>query len=316
MNRIHLVAKLSIMLLFFSQTIISQSTKKISQDEVSSYLKFLTDDALLGRDSGSDGILSAANYLEKELKAANVRPFFKTFKDTLSNFSPSAFNVVGWVEGNDPILKNEFIIVGAHYDHIGISKNPVQNDSIVNGANDNASGSTAVLALAKYFGKNKTNKRSILFVFFSAEEKGLLGSKHLAKKLKKQKLPLYTMLNFEMIGVPLLRNDYTAYITGYAKSNMVGKLNEYAGKNLIGFHNIELKYRLFTASDNYPFFQEFNIPSQTVCTFDFENYPYYHHPSDEFSRMDIQHITKFINDILPAVEGMANSKTKEIQLKK
>ena len=302
--------------LLISQSITAQTPKKVSEDEVSSTLKFLTDDALLGRDSGSEGILSAANYLEKELKSANVKPFFKTFKDTLSNFSPTSFNVVGWVEGNDPVLKNEYIIVGAHYDHIGISKTQVANDSIVNGANDNASGSTAVLALAKYFGKNKTNKRSILFVFFSAEEKGLLGSKHLAKKLKKQNLSLYTMLNFEMIGVPLQGKDYTAYITGYAKSNMVGKLNEYAGKNLLGFHNIELKYRLFMASDNYPFFQEFNVPSQTVCTFDFDNYPFYHHPSDEFSRMDIQHMTQFINDILPAVEGMANSKTKEIQLKK
>lgn len=294
----------------------AQSSYKITEKEVSSCLSFLTDDALLGRDSGSDGILSAANYLEKELKNASVKPYFKTYKDTLSNFKPAAFNVVGWVEGNDPVLKHEFIIIGAHYDHIGIAQKPIQNDSIVNGANDNASGSTAVLTLAKFFGQHKSNKRSILFVFFSAEEKGLLGSKHLAKKLKDQNFPLYTMLNFEMIGVPLKRNDYTAYITGYAKSNMVNKLNEYAGKNLIGFHNIELKYRLFTASDNYPFHQEFNVPSQTVCTFDFDNYPFYHHPSDEFAKMDISHITKFINEILPAVEGMANSATKEIQMKK
>jgi Zn-dependent M28 family amino/carboxypeptidase len=299
--------------LFSCCTLRAQTT--ITESEVSATMRFLTDDKLKGRDSGSEGILQAANFLEKELQAANVKPFYKSFKDTLSNFEKTAFNVVGWVEGNDPVLKNEFIIIGAHYDHIGIAENAVKNDSIVNGANDNASGTTAVLMLAKYFGIEKANRRSLIFVFFSAEEKGLLGSRHLAKKMKNQKLNVYTMLNFEMIGVPLQNKDYTAYITGYAKSNMVEKLNQYAGKKLIGFHNIELKYRLFMASDNYPFYTEMNIPSQTVCTFDFDNYPYYHHPSDEFERMDNKHITSFIQDMLPVVSGMANAASKEIKLK-
>uniref|UniRef100_UPI00404A8C97 M28 family metallopeptidase n=1 Tax=Flavobacterium sp. TaxID=239 RepID=UPI00404A8C97 len=294
---------------------VSKVQTKIKESQIEATMRFLTDDKLLGRDSGSEGILQAANYLEKELKQAKAKPFFKTYKDTLSNFEPTAFNIVSWVEGNDPVLKNEFIIVGAHYDHIGIAKKAIENDSIVNGANDNASGSTAVLALAKYFGKSKTNKRSIIFVFFSAEEKGLLGSRHLAKKLKNQNLNVYTMLNFEMIGVPLQGKDYTAYITGYAKSNMVEKLNEYAGKNLIGFHNIELKYRLFMASDNYPFYTEMSIPAQTVCTFDFDNYAYYHHPSDELERMDIKHMTNFIQEMVPVVEGMSNAATQEIKLK-
>jgi Zn-dependent M28 family amino/carboxypeptidase len=155
----------------------------------------------------------------------------------------------------------------------------------------------------------------MLFVFFSAEEKGLLGSRHLAEKLKKQNFNLYTMLNFEMIGVPM-KKSYTAYITGYKQSNMADKLNEYAGKNVVGFHGIELQYNLFRASDNFPFFLEFHVPSQTVCTFDFENYEYYHHPYDEFSRMDIPHMTSFIQEMIPAVEGMTNAKTKEIKLKK
>ncbi|WP_040282960.1 M28 family peptidase, partial [Psychroserpens damuponensis] len=71
----------------------------------------------------------------------------------------------------DPVLKNEFVVIGAHYDHIGISNKVVDNDSIANGANDNAAGTSSVLAMAKYFTAKKNNKRSIMFVLFSAEEK-------------------------------------------------------------------------------------------------------------------------------------------------
>ena len=116
-------------------------------------------------------------------------------------------------------MKDEYILIGAHYDHIGII-DPENGDNIANGANDNASGTISVLELARYFGTHKTNKRSLIFALFSAEEKGLLGSKHLAKKLKEEDLNLYTMLNFEMTGVPMNQKDYTVYITGYEMSNL------------------------------------------------------------------------------------------------
>lgn len=288
---------------------------KVEQQSVSKTLEFLTSDELEGREPGSKSMEKAVNYLEKVFSDNHIKPYFKTFKDTLSDYPKTAYNIVGYIEGNDPKLKNEFVVIGAHYDHIGISEKAINGDKINNGANDNASGTTAVSEVAKYFAKNKTNKRSILIAFFTAEEKGLLGSKHLAQKLKSKNFNIYTMLNFEMIGVPMKR-DFTAYITGYGKSNMASKFNEYAGKNLIGFVQQELTYRLFMASDNYPFFTEFNIPAQTVCTFDFENFEYYHQPQDEFKLMDTAHMTSFIQDMLPVIEKMTNSKTKEISLKK
>ena len=87
----------------------------------------------------------------------------------MSNFdvTNTAFNIVGVIEGNDVHLKNEYVILGAHYDHIGINKTEVNGDFINNGANDDASGVTAVAELVKYFGTYKTNKRSILVAFFS-----------------------------------------------------------------------------------------------------------------------------------------------------
>jgi Zn-dependent M28 family amino/carboxypeptidase len=289
---------------------------KVDESSVSETLKTLSADAMQGRESGTEGGIKAADYLADLLKKYNVKPYFQSYRDTLSNFDEvnTAFNIVGVIEGTDPALKDEFVILGAHYDHIGVTETGEDGDFINNGANDDASGVTAVAEIAKYFGANKTNKRSILIAFFAAEETGLLGSFHLAKMLKKGNFNLYTMLNFEMIGVPM-KADYTAYITGFSKSNMASKINDYAGKKLLGYLPMEFQYQLFSRSDNFPFFKEFNVPCQTVCTFDFTNFDYYHHVKDEFEVMDITHMTRFIQDILPAVEKMTNTDAREIVLK-
>jgi Zn-dependent M28 family amino/carboxypeptidase len=289
---------------------------KVDESSVSETLKTLSADAMQGRESGTEGGIKAADYLADLLKKYNVKPYFQSYRDTLSNFDEAntAFNIVGVIEGSDPALKDEFVILGAHYDHIGVTETSEDGDFINNGANDDASGVTAVAEIAKYFGANKTNKRSILIAFFAAEETGLLGSFHLAKMLKKDNFNLYTMLNFEMIGVPM-KADYTAYITGFSKSNMASKINDYAGKKLVGYLPMEFQYQLFSRSDNFPFFKEFNVPCQTVCTFDFTNFDYYHHVKDEFEVMDTTHMTRFIQDILPAVEKMTNTDAREIVLK-
>ena len=291
----------------------SNANYQVAEENVIKTLSYLTSDELEGRNSGSEGIEKAAVYLENLLKANDIKPYFKTYRDTLSNFDKPAFNIVGYIEGTDKKLKNEFVVIGAHYDHIGRIK-AVNGDDIGNGANDNASGTTAVTEVAKYFAKFKNNKRSILIVFFSAEEKGLLGSRHLAAKLKEQKMDLYFMFNFEMIGVPMKDKGMDFYLTGFGKSNMATTMNEYAGEKLVGYLPIETKYMLFRASDNYPFFTEFNVPAQTVSTFDFENFEFYHQPDDEFELMDTKHMTTVISKTIPVLEKMINAQTKEIKL--
>ncbi len=280
--------------------------------EVESIMNYLASDELAGREAGTEGIELAATYIEDIFKKNNIKPYFSTYKDTLSNFTPTTYNIVGYIEGNDIELKNEFVVVGAHYDHIAGAE-VVNGDAIANGANDNATGTTAVIELAKYFAYSKSNKRSLLFVLFSAEESGLLGSAHLAKKLKESNLDLYTMVNFEMIGVPMTR-EYTVYLTGHEESNMAAKMNEYANKNLIGFLLQAKEYNLFKRSDNYPFYQEFGIPAQTISTFDFTNYEYYHHVDDEVSRMDFDHMISIINEMKPVLEKITNSATREIKM--
>ncbi|MEC8832916.1 MAG: M28 family peptidase, partial [Bacteroidota bacterium] len=161
-----------------------------NSDRIGEMMNYLASNDLKGREAGSEGIEMAAKYIENYFRSYGLEPYFETYRDTLSNFKKPAFNIVGVIEGNHPQLKHEYILVGAHYDHIGTIK-PENGDYIANGANDNASGTTSVLEMARYFGVHKTNGRSIIFALFSAEEKGLLGSKHLAKKLKEQDLNLY-----------------------------------------------------------------------------------------------------------------------------
>lgn len=292
----------------------SKITYKVEESDVSDFLKYLSSDELEGRETGTKGIEKAAVFLEDFFKKNNVKPYFASYRDTLTNFKSPAFNIVGVLEGTDPVLKNEYVVLSAHYDHIGVEKKQ-QPDKIYNGANDDASGVTAVAQLAKYFSKTRSNKRSILFVFFAGEEKGLLGSKSMAQKLKAKNFNLYAQLNIEMIGVPMKR-DYLAYITGFDKSNMAEKINEYTGKKTIGFLPKEAEYKLFYRSDNYSFFEAFGKPCQSISTFDFENFDFYHHVSDEFKVMDIPHMTAFIQEFLPAVTKIATTPTEEIVMNK
>ena len=285
----------------------------VKSQDLKNMVTYLASDELEGRDTGSEGIEKAALYIENILKKNAIKPFFETYRDSFSINNLHAYNIVGFIEGTDADLKNEIVIIGAHYDHIGIAKN-INGDAIANGANDNASGTSAVLELSKYFSTINSNKRSIMVTFFSAEEKGLLGSSHLAKKLKDQNINLYTMLNFEMIGVPFKDKEYDAFVSGDEMSNMSSKINEYVGSNLIGFSEVAKKYNLFTASDNYGFYEEFKLPCQTISSCDLSNYDYYHHVDDEADKLDYEHMASLLNKLLPAVEMICNTSTKEIKM--
>lgn len=284
-----------------------------SAAKMNEVVTYLSSDELKGRDTGSEGIEKAAEFLENEFEAYGVVPFFSSFRDTLSNTRTVAYNVVGVIEGSDPSLKEEYILIGAHYDHIGIVPTK-DGDEIANGANDNASGTSTVLELARYFGRHKAPKRSLIFAFFSAEEKGLLGSKHLATVLKNSGVKLYAMLNFEMTGVPMQGKDYLVYLTGYEKSNLAAVSNAYGGSDLVGFLPKANEFNLFQRSDNYAFWEVYGVPSHTFSSFDFENYNYYHQPGDEASRMDYEHLSMVVSRMIPVIRGIANGASAEIKL--
>ncbi|WP_111306686.1 M28 family metallopeptidase [Confluentibacter sediminis] len=285
----------------------------VSAEQLKVVTSYLASDELEGRETGSVGIEKAAGYIEAVFKKNNIKPYFETYRNHFKWGVVDGYNIVGYIEGNDPELKNEVVIIGAHYDHIGMAKK-VGDDDIANGANDNASGTSAVLLMAQYFAAKKSNKRSIMVVLFSGEEEGLVGSNHLAKTLKEKNINLYTMLNFEMIGVPFKDRDYTAFITGYELSNMSDKINEYSGYKLTGMSKISKERELFKRSDNYFFYEAFKVPCQTISCSDLSNYDYYHHVDDEVDKLDFNHMADFVNKMIPAIKTICNTPTKEIKL--
>ncbi len=291
------------------------TTTTTKENTVEDIVSYLASDELEGRETGSKGIDLAAIYIENEFKSLGVKPYYETYRDEFKIDGLDAFNVIGFIEGNDAKLKDEVVVLSAHYDHIGISKKIVENDSISNGANDNASGTATVLALAKHFAQKKNNKRSIMFALFTAEEKGLLGSKHLAERLKSENINLYTLVNFEMLGVPFTDNrGYDVLVTGYDLSNMAEKFNSYIGSNVVGKSDVAVKYGLFKRSDNYAFYEAFKMPCQTISSCDLTNFDFYHQVGDEANKMDYEHINSMVNKMIPAIEGMANSATQEIKM--
>jgi Iap family predicted aminopeptidase len=139
--------------------------------------------------------------------------FSVTAKHTMSEVKLA--NVVGVLPGKS--LKNEYVIFSGHYDHLGISsRNMVNNDSIYNGANDDAAGTTAVMMLAKYFKALNNNERTLIFVAFTGEETGGFGAQYFSKQFNPEKVK--AMFNIEMIGTESKWGKNSAYITGYEKT--------------------------------------------------------------------------------------------------
>ena len=293
----------------------TNNPKNITANELNQIVNYLASDSLEGRDTGSEGIEKAAIYIEDYLKNLGIKPYYETYRDWYKVKDMDAFNVIGVIEGHDPVLKNEVVILGAHFDHIGYRVKPFEGDFIGNGANDDASGTATVMALAKQLAALNNNKRTIMLALYSGEEMGLLGSKHLAQRLKSENINLYTMLNFEMLGVPFLEDrGYDVLLTGYELSNMAAKINDYTGLNLAGKSEVAVKYNLFKRSDNYAFYEEFNLPCQTISSCDLTNYDYYHHADDEADKLDYEHMAKVVNKLVPAIEAISNTDTQEIKM--
>lgn len=267
-------------------------TEKQSQEQLVNNLIVLSSDSLGGRNPKSDHFNLTLSYIENQLSKSKVKPFFgHSFRDTFLINETISYNLVGAIKSKKST--DSCILICAHYDHLG--KRKYGKDRIYNGANDNASGVSAVIAMAQFLSKYKF-KTNVIIALLSGEESGLIGSKHLAERLKKQQIKLKYVLNFEMLGKTLTGAENKVYITGYKKSNLSNVVNKQMGRDFIVFLPAEYKQRLFYRSDNYPFYQQFHIPSHTISTFDFKNDPFYHHTDDEFEHLDLKNYVKLVNE--------------------
>ena len=296
------------------QSVYSQDTlvQDNNVEDIQTQLEVLASDEFQGRETGSKGLEKAANYIESYFISQDIKPYYESYKDTFYLKKKVAYNVIAYVKGSDPYLKREPVIIGAHYDHIGLKK-AIEGDSIANGANDNISGTVGVLQLAKRL-KDSIPKRPIMFVLFDAEEQGLNGSTYLAEKLKSEDVEPYVVFNIEMIGVPMPDQPQQVYLTGYDKSNFAELFNDYTESEALIFSPQTQKMQLFKRSDNFPFYKSFNIPAHTVSSFDFTNYEYYHHVKDEAELQDAEHINDLVEIWIKPILEIANHTEKLIKL--
>ncbi|MAB66965.1 MAG: hypothetical protein CL662_09000 [Bacteroidetes bacterium] len=211
-------------------------------------------------------------------------------------------NVVGKIEGN---RKDEYVVFSAHYDHIGIRQpNTANADSIANGANDNASGTTAVIELAKYFKSKGKPERTLLFVAFTAEESGGYGSQYFSKQLEPDQI--MAMFNIEMIGKPAVEGPNTAWITGFEKSSFGELLQKSAEGTIYEFYPDPYpNQNLFYRSDNATL-ARLGVPAHTISTTPIDVDPDYHQVSDEFETINVAHLTNTIRAISQAAVGIVS----------
>jgi len=286
-----------------------------NEREIKKHLSILASNEMEGRQTGSSGLEKSAEYIIQFFESEEIKSYYSDYKDLfMLKDNRQGYNLIAFIEGSEPALKNKPVIIGAHYDHIGRIK-AVNGDKIANGANDNASGTISVMQIAKII-KNSNPKRPVIFILFDAEEQGLVGSKHIAKRLKDEKIDPYVVFNIEMNGVPLEKTPESAFLTGYKRSNFAEIFNSSISEELLVFSEFSENNKLFRRSDNYPFYAEFKIPSHTVSTFDFSNYDYYHHVDDEVDNLDIEHIDYMITRWAKALLKIANHQDNIIKINK
>jgi Zn-dependent M28 family amino/carboxypeptidase len=214
-------------------------------------------------------------------------------------------NVVGVIPGKSK--PNEYVIFSGHYDHIGInSKNMENNDSIYNGANDDAAGTTAVIMLSKYYKELNDNERTLIFATFTAEEVGGFGAQYFSQQFNPNQV--VAMFNIEMIGTESKWGKNSAYITGYEKTDMGAILQ----KNLsgTGFNFYPDPYpdqNLFYRSDNATL-ARLGVPAHTISTSKMDSEPNYHKASDEIGTLDMNNMTAIIRAIAMSAKGIVDGK--------
>jgi Zn-dependent M28 family amino/carboxypeptidase len=294
----------------------------IAPDEVRAIVGVLAADSLEGRRTGTPGAARAARFLAARMRAYGLEPggdssYFQRVTYEISQGpegemlrlahpdSAAAaervvdYNLIGLVRGTDPALRSQAIVLGAHFDHVGIGK-PVEGDSIYNGADDDASGVATVLAAARALAQAPP-RRTVVILLTGGEEFGVLGTQWY---LERPAIPLAETvadLQVEMVGRPdTLVGAGKLWLTGFERSTMGATLTR-AGLPVVADPRPELRF--FERSDNIVFAHQ-GIPAHTLSSFGL--HPDYHQPSDEVGRIDFDHLTRAAELVAQAARVLAD----------
>ena len=217
------------------------------QDRLTRHVYTLAGDSLRGRKAGSEDAAKAAAYIVGQFEEIGIQPFFEEgWYQPFERSGNTYKNVIGVIPGNDPVLKDEYIIIGAHYDHLG-----VRDGQIYNGADDNASGTATIIEMARILKSQQSQlKRSVIVAAFDAEEIGLWGSNYLSGKLDLSKVKL--MMSIDMVG--WLEKGKTLRLQGVATiKNGKHLLREEAEKMHIDIKSKNFESSIFGATDTQSF---------------------------------------------------------------
>ena len=279
-------------------------------------MEFLASDALNGRGSGTRDEWIAASYAASLMQMWGLEPVgdggfvheIPVKPDGKRITITKTWDAVGRLKGSDPVLSREVILLSAHIDHLGMRpprEGAASSDTIYNGADDDASGSVAVLELAHALAQGPRPKRTIVFAFFGTEEVGGFGSTYFADHPIVPLTEIVANLQFEMIGRPDPQvAAHTLWLTGYERSTL-GPILAKHGARLVQDPHPEQKF--FVRSDNIQFARR-GVIAHTISSYGLHKE--YHQPSDEVRLIDFAHMTESIQSLLEPIRWLADSSFK------
>ena len=286
---------------------------KVCERCVRAHEEFLASDAMQGRGSGTHDELVAATYVASQLRQYGIEPagdnggYIQRLggrqKDSKAQppGEESSWNVIGMLRGRDSSLQRAAILLSAHLDALGIGT-PVNGDNIYNGADDDASGTTAVLEIARVLGRGPRPRRTVIFALFGSEELGGLGASYFREHPPLPLKDISANLEFEMIGRsdPALKDD-TLWLTGWERSNLGAALAAHGARLVADPHPGE---NFFARSDNFVLAKD-SVVAQTISSYGLHKD--YHQPSDDLAHLDFKHMNAALASLLAPVEWLVNS---------
>ncbi len=281
---------------------LSHAVESITKAELKRHIDFLASDTLQGREAGMQGNYAAGAYLVDQLRKSNVLPV-SSGEGYFHYFHPNFRNILAVIPGSDEKLRNEFILVGGHYDHVGFGNQTNSRGPfgvVHNGADDNASGTAGVLEIAQALaGLAAKPKRSVLIAFWDGEEKGLLGSKHFVDYPAIPLSKILFHLNADMIG--RLRPDGLE-ISGWQTAT---DCRQFLARQNADRVKLRFMYSYKPESDHWPFFER-RIPSLMLHT---GKHADYHRPSDDTHLLNVEGIRQVSQLMLRCTVAAANAET-------
>lgn len=285
-------------LVLFCLTLSAQDLPDVAV-HVRAEMSFLASDALRGRGSATHDELVAATYVVSQFQSFGLESQLQRVPLASGG---ATYNAFALLPGSDPELARQTILLSSHLDHLGVRSTP-SGEVIYHGADDDASGTTAVLELARAFASLPTHpRRTIVFVCFGSEETGGQGNQYFLQHPPTPVASIVANLEFEMIGQPdlFIRSDQL-WLTGWERTDLGPTLAKHGAPLVADPHPAK---KFFQRSDNIDLARR-GIVAQTVSSYGLG--AHYHQPTDDLAHIDFPHLTSAIRWMVPPIQWLANS---------